>query len=167
MTEGPTPSTGAVRHLAGLASFAVNRKARERDDAQALAELEQRPIELPKGLEIEWLGVAGFRLTFEDHTLIVDPYLSRISLRQFLGKKPVLPDRPFVERVLGEPGTVVGVLAGHTHFDHVLDVPAVAERFGCGAYGSRSLVRLMGGHGGGAPGGEGPAEGHLALRAVP
>jgi len=43
-------------------------------------------------------------------------------------------------------GEVVGVVAGHTHFDHALDVPAVAERFGCRAFGSRSLVRLMTAH---------------------
>ena len=147
MTGGPSPSTRAVRHLADLASFAVNRRSRERDDAQALAELERRPLELPAGLEIEWLGVAGFRLTFEGHTLFLDPYLSRITFRQFLRKEPVLPDRPFVERLLADPGTVVGVVAGHTHFDHALDVPAVAERFGCGAYGGRSLVHLMAAHG--------------------
>jgi L-ascorbate metabolism protein UlaG (beta-lactamase superfamily) len=45
---------------------------------------------------------------------------------------------------------VVGVLAGHTHFDHALDVPAVTERFGCRAYGSSSLVRLMAAHRAGA-----------------
>jgi len=145
--EGPIPPTRAVRHLADLASFAVNRRSRESADTTALADLESRRLVLPDGLEIEWLGVAGFRLTFEGHTLFVDPYLSRISFRRFLRKEPALPDRPFVERLLGEPGTVVGVIAGHTHFDLALDVPAVAERFGCGAYGSRSLVRLMGAHG--------------------
>ncbi len=147
MSERPVPPTRAVRHLADLAAFALNRRSRESADARALADLESRMLELPAGLEIEWLGVAGFRLTFEGHTLFVDPYVSRITFRQFLGKEPVLPDRPFVERLLGEHGTVVGVIAGHTHFDHALDVPAVAERFGCGAYGSRSLVRLMAAHG--------------------
>jgi L-ascorbate metabolism protein UlaG (beta-lactamase superfamily) len=38
-------------------------------------------------------------------------------------------------------------VAGHTHFDHALDVPAVAERFACRALGSASLVRLMAAHG--------------------
>ena len=143
MSERPVPPTRAVRHLADLVSFAVNRRSRESEDARALAELESRTLDLPDGLEIEWLGVAGFRLTFEGHTLLIDPYLSRITFRQFLRKEPVTSDRPLVGRLLGQPGTVVGVIAGHTHFDHALDVPAVAERFGCGAYGSRSLVNLM------------------------
>jgi len=39
------------------------------------------------------------------------------------------------------------VLVGHTHWDHALDAPAIAKRFGTKAYGSDSLVRLMGLHG--------------------
>ena len=39
------------------------------------------------------------------------------------------------------------VLVGHTHFDHALDVPAIARRFGCKVYGSRSLAQLMHLHG--------------------
>jgi L-ascorbate metabolism protein UlaG (beta-lactamase superfamily) len=38
---------------------------------------------------------------------------------------------------------VVGVLVGHTHFDHAIDVPALCARYGCAAYGSKSLVALM------------------------
>jgi L-ascorbate metabolism protein UlaG (beta-lactamase superfamily) len=146
----PASAAAAARHLGELASFAIRRRSIERDDAQALAELERRPLGLPSGLGVSWLGVAGFRLSFEGHSLIVDPYLSRISFRQFVRREPALPDRPLVGRVLRDAGTLVGVVAGHTHFDHALDVPAVAERFGCRAYGSRSLVRLMDAHGMGA-----------------
>src|SRR5678815_3730267 len=39
------------------------------------------------------------------------------------------------------------VLVGHTHFDHALDVPAIARRFGAKVYGSASLRHLMGLHG--------------------
>jgi L-ascorbate metabolism protein UlaG (beta-lactamase superfamily) len=42
---------------------------------------------------------------------------------------------------------VAGVLVGHTHFDHAVDAPAIARRFGCKAYGSDSLLTLMGLHG--------------------
>ena len=39
------------------------------------------------------------------------------------------------------------MLVGHTHFDHAVDAPAIARRFGCKAYGSRSLLNLMALHG--------------------
>ena len=40
-----------------------------RADGQALAELERRPTGLPAGLEVEWLGVSGYRITSEGSTL--------------------------------------------------------------------------------------------------
>jgi L-ascorbate metabolism protein UlaG (beta-lactamase superfamily) len=40
-------------------------------------------------------------------------------------------------------GVVDGILIGHTHFDHAIDVPALAAALDTTAYGSDSLVRLM------------------------
>jgi L-ascorbate metabolism protein UlaG (beta-lactamase superfamily) len=54
-----------------------------------------------------------------------------------------MPDPTLIERYLATPDRVVGVLVGHTHFDHAVDAPEIARRFGCRAYGSSSLVRLM------------------------
>lgn len=117
------------------------------DDRQALAELESRDAGLPADLEIEWLGVSGYRLTYEGHTVFVDPYLSRAPLRSLLLRRPALPDPAALDRFLHAPGQVAGVLVGHTHFDHAVDAPAIARRFGCPAYGSTSLERLMALHG--------------------
>ncbi|HEY7280727.1 MAG TPA: MBL fold metallo-hydrolase [Actinomycetota bacterium] len=144
--DRPATPLEAARHLGELASFAIRRRSIERRDLQALRELESRPLELPSGLEVAWLGVAGFRLAFEGHSLIVDPYLSRVSLGEFLRRVPALPDRALVDRSFRHAGTIAGVMAGHTHFDHALDVPAIVDRFGCRAYGSRSLARLMAAH---------------------
>jgi hypothetical protein len=60
-----------VRHAAGLAGSAVTRWSRLRDDAHALEELETRAPRLPVGLEMEWLGVSGYRLTYETRTIYV------------------------------------------------------------------------------------------------
>jgi L-ascorbate metabolism protein UlaG (beta-lactamase superfamily) len=116
-------------------------------DAETLGELEARDVQLPAGLEVEWLGVSGYRLSCEGKTLFVDPYFSRVPLRSLLLRRPTLPDPAALERFVKAPGEVVGVLVGHTHFDHAVDAPALARRFGCRAYGSDSLVRLMALHG--------------------
>src|SRR4051812_16429984 len=139
-----------LRHLAELAKARATRRSSERDDGQALAELEARPTGLPDGLEVEWLGVSGYRLSYEGMSIFVDPYLSRVPLRNLLLRRPTLPDPAALERFVKAPGEVVGVLVGHTHFDHAVDAPAIARRFGCKAYGSDSLVTLMGLHGLGA-----------------
>jgi len=136
------------RHISSLASFAAHRAQRERADGAVLRELEAVPLALPAGLEVEWLGTAGYRLSYERHTLFIDPYLSRVPLRTVLRRERALPDARTIERLLGEiPGKVVGVLVGHCHFDHALDVPAMAKQFRTCAYGSTSLVRLMELHG--------------------
>jgi L-ascorbate metabolism protein UlaG (beta-lactamase superfamily) len=136
-----------ARHLVDLARFAVTRPQQERRDHEALRALEATPLDLPAGLELQWLGVAGFRLSYQGHTMLVDPYLSRAPLRTLLQRRPLLPDPAAVERYLPDAGSVVGVAVGHTHFDHAVDAPAVALRFGCAALGSRSLKSLMRLHG--------------------
>ncbi len=138
---------GPLRHLGELARSQVGRQAKARADGEALGELEARPLELPAGLEVEWLGVSGYRLTCEGHTLFVDPYFSRVPFRDLLLRRRALPDPAALERFVRAPGKTVGVLVGHTHFDHAVDAPALARRLDCKAYGSASLVNLMGLHG--------------------
>jgi L-ascorbate metabolism protein UlaG (beta-lactamase superfamily) len=138
---------GPLRHLGDLAKAQLTRRSAQREDGQALGELEARPLELPAGLEVEWLGVSGYRMSFEGKTLFVDPYLSRVPFGDLLRRRPTLPDPAALDRFVRAPGEVAGVLVGHTHFDHAVDAPAIARRFGCNAYGSDSLVRLMGLHG--------------------
>jgi L-ascorbate metabolism protein UlaG (beta-lactamase superfamily) len=127
------------------------------DDSQALRELEAVPLELPAGLELSWLGVSGYRLTYEGVSLFVDPYVSRVPLRSLLLRRLAMPDEAMLDRYAGAPGVVAGVLVGHTHFDHAVDAPALARRHEAKAYGSSSLGHLMRLHG----------LGHLAVEVVP
>jgi L-ascorbate metabolism protein UlaG (beta-lactamase superfamily) len=139
--------TGPLRHLGELARTQIGKRATARADGETLSELEARPLSLPAGLEVEWLGVSGYRLTYEGHTLFIDPYLSRVPLRDLLLRRRALPDPAALERFVHAPGKTVGVLVGHTHFDHAVDAPALARRLDCKAFGSASLVNLMALHG--------------------
>jgi L-ascorbate metabolism protein UlaG (beta-lactamase superfamily) len=112
-----------------------------------LRELERVPLGLPEGLEIEWLGVAGYRLTYEGVSIFVDPYVSRVPLTSLIFRRTTLPDEALIERYVRAPGPVAGVLIGHTHWDHAVDAPAIARKYGCPALGSDSLARLMRLHG--------------------
>ena len=126
--------------------MAASRAAR--DDAQAARELERVPLALPQGLEVSWIGVSGYRLTYEGVAIFIDPYVSRVPLRDVLLRRAVLPDQALVDRYLDAGGAqVAGVLVGHTHFDHAVDAPALVRRYGCPAYGSPSLRRLLAIHG--------------------
>jgi len=117
------------------------------DDAQTLRELEAVPIGLPLGLTVSWLGVSGYRLTFNGVSLFIDPYVSRVPLRSLLLRRTAMPDEALIDRYASAPGDVAGVLVGHTHFDHAVDAPAIARRYRARAYGSASLGHLMRLHG--------------------
>ena len=138
---------GPARYLADFARFAATKRSQEHHDSQALAELGARPLPLPPGLDLEWLGVSGYRMTYQGQTLFVDPYVSRVPLSAVIRGRPAVPDPAMLDRFIGTPEDVVGVLVGHTHFDHAVDAPAICRRFGCPAYGSDSLVTLMALHG--------------------
>lgn len=116
-------------------------------DRDAQTELTGRSLPLPDGLGIEWLGTAGYRITHEGRSILIDPYFTRKSLGDVAKRRTHLPDPALVDRYLADPGDVIGVLVGHTHFDHAVDTPAIVRRFGCPAYGSTSLAHLMGLHG--------------------
>jgi L-ascorbate metabolism protein UlaG (beta-lactamase superfamily) len=143
VTATPDP----LRHLGELAKARARRRSSERADGQALSELEAKPPALPTGLEVEWLGVSGYRISFEGHTLFIDPYRSRVPFRDLVLRRTTLPDPAALDRFAQASGEVAGVLVGHTHFDHAVDAPAIARRFDCKAYGSDSLAALMRLHG--------------------
>ena len=138
---------GPARYLADFARFVAQKGPQERHDAQALRELEQVPLHLPRGLELRWLGVSGYRMTYEGVTIFIDPYVSRVSLASVLRRVRAVPDSAMIDRFIGKPAKVAGVLVGHTHFDHAVDAPELCRRFHCNAYGSSSLAALLRVHG--------------------
>ena len=74
-----------------------------------MSELAARPLPLARGLELEWLGTAGYRLTYEGQTLLIDPYLTRVPLRDVLRRAPALADPALHARFLpAEHRDVVG-----------------------------------------------------------
>ena len=134
---------GPVGHLGALLRYAFTKGRQRRDDAAAQQELAWSGAGLPAGLELEWLGAAGFRLTYGGQHLLIDPYLTRLPLGALLRRR-VVPAAPAALERVPDP---LAILVGHTHFDHALDVPALAMRAGCKVYGSASLARLMALHG--------------------
>lgn len=92
------------------------------------------------GLRIRWLGTAGFELSSpEGPVLLIDPYVTRVGLWTYLTRRIVPNERLIAEAITSADG----VLVGHSHFDHVMDVPIIASRTGAHVYGSRSTANLM------------------------
>jgi L-ascorbate metabolism protein UlaG (beta-lactamase superfamily) len=140
----PRGGTELAGHLTRFARFLARRERREREDSASLTELAARSVPLPEGVDLRWLGVAGYRLSYQGQALYIDPYVSRVPLRAALSRRPALADLELHDRLFqAERDRVAGILVGHTHFDHAIDVPTLARRWNTNAYGSRSLKRLM------------------------
>ncbi|WP_437289049.1 MBL fold metallo-hydrolase [Sorangium sp. So ce406] len=98
------------------------------------------PLSLaPSGaVRVRWLGAAGFAVEHAGAVVLIDPYLTRASLRRcVLGR--LVPD---VAAVARHAPRADAIIAGHTHFDHALDIPEIALRTGATVFGSRSAAAL-------------------------
>jgi L-ascorbate metabolism protein UlaG (beta-lactamase superfamily) len=94
---------------------------------------------LPAGLSVRWLGTAGFVFTYAGTVLAIDPYLSRVPLWRYL-TGPLKVDEASVRAALPHADCIV---VGHSHFDHVMDVPSLALATGALVVGSSSTANLM------------------------
>jgi L-ascorbate metabolism protein UlaG (beta-lactamase superfamily) len=98
-------------------------------------------------VELRWLGVAGFTLRAGDTVIAHDPYLSRPGLLATLFRS-YQPDAAVLDRMLGaaSPAPELAhaslLLVGHSHFDHLGDVPAIAQRTGARVVGSTTTASI-------------------------
>jgi L-ascorbate metabolism protein UlaG (beta-lactamase superfamily) len=117
-------------------------RARHENDQSACAEhnVSRFPERLPEGLSLQWLGTAGFRISYAGHDLLIDPFVTRPSVMHTFSLAPLRPSRALVGMHVPRSSAI---LVGHTHFDLALDVPMIALQHDCQVYGSRSLSRLM------------------------
>lgn len=136
---------GPLGHIgSGLAYLATARRQHASDQLTARQLAWPAAHALPRGLSLTWLGTAGFRLAYEGTVVWIDPYVTRLPFGQLVRRKVVPSSDAELERWIDRADAV---LVGHTHFDHALDVPAIARRTGATAYGSTSLHHLMALHG--------------------
>jgi L-ascorbate metabolism protein UlaG (beta-lactamase superfamily) len=92
------------------------------------------------------LGVAGWKLSSPSGTLLVDPYVSRRPVEDW--GATLVPDEAAIAAFT--PSKADAVLVGHSHYDHALDVPAIARRTGATVIGTESTGNLAAA--GGVPG---------------
>ncbi|MBA3398262.1 MAG: MBL fold metallo-hydrolase [Deltaproteobacteria bacterium] len=136
---------GPLGHLAAGAAYLATARRQQRSDQTTATQLAWPTVSpLPPGLELTWIGTAGFRIAYQGTVIWIDPYVTRLSFGSLVRRRIVPPSADAVARWIDRADAV---LVGHTHFDHALDVPEIARRFGCPVYGSTSLAHLMQLHG--------------------
>lgn len=102
---------------------------------------------LPTGSEVHitYLGTNGYVIKSKDSTIVIDPYLSRIPMREVVLNAPVASS-PLILRDVTKraaiPRSIDGFLVTHAHFDHLFDIPAMQQQFGGVIIGSKTAMLL-------------------------
>lgn len=95
-------------------------------------------------------GVANVLISDGKSTVLIDGYFSRPSLLRLATR--VSPDHRRIRAALQRLGAerLDAVMVSHSHADHALDAPVVAQMTGATLYGSRSTRMIQEGYGLGA-----------------
>jgi L-ascorbate metabolism protein UlaG (beta-lactamase superfamily) len=94
-------------------------------------------------LEITWLGTAGLALEARGFVLLIDPFVSRPGFRRSL-TRPLVSDQDAIRRFVPRADAIA---CGHSHHDHIMDVPDIARLTGARVMGSPSTINLCRAHG--------------------
>src|SRR5919109_1422806 len=85
---------------------------------------------------LKWLGNAGWEVQIGKTILLIDPFLTRKDRSMDAEWKT---DEAAVLKVIKGADYI---FAGHSHHDHIGDVPFIAKRFGSKIVGSRTTTNL-------------------------
>ena len=113
------------------------------------------PAASPAHVTLTWLGNAGWQVSDGNTVILVDPYLSRMRAPAPPGAPPlpagdVRPAYGWDDRPEPDRATIDAhihradfVLVTHAHYDHIFDVPYIAERTGGTVIGSESTANIL------------------------
>lgn len=113
-----------------------------------LGEHDQPPLTQHKKeqvLEIQYLGVGGHRIQYGEDVLVTGPSFTN---PHFLLAGPFIPlgsDHEKVDKYMPESSTAQIMLVGHAHYDHLMDVPYVMQKYTPKAhlYGSKTTINTV------------------------
>jgi L-ascorbate metabolism protein UlaG (beta-lactamase superfamily) len=94
---------------------------------------------------VRWLGTNAWEVTGDGATVLVDPYVSRSYTGatrpgEFDPDTPITIDKAAVDEHIGAADSI---LITHAHFDHIADVPYIAERTGATVLGTETHLNLL------------------------
>lgn len=102
------------------------------------ARLWTRQVDPDAPVQLRYLGTAGFVLEAGDHTLVIDPYVTRPGLGT-VATRALPPDEALIRRIIPRADDVI---IGHSHFDHILDAPDLCRLTGARLIGSPDTAQV-------------------------
>ena len=107
-------------------------------------------------IKLKYFGAAGWQITDGQITVLIDPYISRVKLGTGPGISPddtratVERSDIFVSDTIGIDSLITKadfILVHHSHFDHLADVPYIAQKTGAKVIGTETTCNILRGYG--------------------
>jgi L-ascorbate metabolism protein UlaG (beta-lactamase superfamily) len=109
-------------------------------------------LNIQSQVELKYLGTAGWKISDDTTTILIDPYISRVklgngpSVNKLDKRKTVLRSDFFVsDSILIDSlvDKVDFILVHHSHFDHLSDVPYIAKKTGAKVIGTETTINIL------------------------
>jgi hypothetical protein len=100
-------------------------------------------------VEVTYLGVGGWLIRRGPDAVMTAPFFSTPRLSSVGLGRPIRADTARIDErmraLVPDASGVRAVLVGHSHYDHLMDVPYVARRYlpGVPVYGNAAMLRLL------------------------
>ncbi len=93
---------------------------------------------------LRWFGNSAWEIRSGKHRVLIDPYLSRFEVGMASGNfNPQTPLQVKKKVIDSHIGAADLILCSHGHWDHMNDVPYIAERTGAPVMGTESHMNLL------------------------
>ena len=87
--------------------------------------LDQKDADYETTLQFQFYGTAGGMLSLGDEGLLMDPFVSNPSILKLIFGKKLTSNDKLIKATFTNLDIVKGIIIGHGHYDHLMDVPAV------------------------------------------
>ena len=137
---------GGVAVLVALAAWAWSERAELADTGLHPQVLDDPP---EAAVTATWLGVSTLLFDDGETQILIDGFITRPTLLQSLTRRPVSCDAPMINHVMNEYRIhrLAAIIPVHSHYDHAMDVGAIANRSSASILGSESTANIARGYG--------------------
>jgi hypothetical protein len=98
---------------------------------------------------VTWFGVSTLLFDDGEQQILVDGFFSRPSLADSVLGRPVASDASRINYVLDEyrMGRLAAIITAHSHYEHAMDIGAIANRSSASILGSETSAQIARGAG--------------------
>jgi len=132
--------------LSALATWAWNTRP---DIADTGLRAPVKMVDEGPTVTVTWFGVTTLLFDDGETQILIDGFMSRPSLMETLLGIPVSSDAPMINYVLNEYRIqrLAAIIPAHSHYDHAMDVGAIANRSSASIIGSETTANIARGVG--------------------